>query len=200
MQKFTTLTSQVIPLPLNDVDTDMIIPAQYLTRTDVEDYGQFVFERLRQNDANFPFNLDKYQNAQVLVAKDNFGCGSSREHAVWALVDWGIRVILASDFADIFYSNAAKNGLVLVKLPPETIEEIISYAQEQNYQVTVSLEEQKVILPDKRELYFDFDPFRKECILNGYDDLDYILAHDKAIDQWDQKREQEIFINRSQTE
>lgn len=187
MQKFTTLTSKIIPIPVQDIDTDMIIPAQYMTRIGSDGFGQFAFQRLRENDPEFPFNLEKYKNAEIILAKKNFGCGSSREHAVWALKDWGIKAIIAPSFADIFFTNSAKNGLVLIRLPEAEIQEIFQKIEKQDLEATVDLAQQKVILPHKT-LSFEFDPFRKECILNGYDDLDYILAHQKEIDQWDKNQ------------
>jgi len=194
MNKFVKLNSTVIPLDMNDVDTDMLIPAQYLTRTSQDGFGQFLFQRLRENDKNFPLNQEKYQKAEILVAKQNFGCGSSREHAVWAILDWGIKVIIATSFADIFFSNSAKNGLVLIKLEEQKITEILQKATNSDYKITVDLENQNLVLPDQTEYSFDFDPFRKECILNGFTDLDYILANQKEIENFEQKRLENTFF------
>jgi 3-isopropylmalate/(R)-2-methylmalate dehydratase small subunit len=193
MQKFTTLESSIIPIPIQDIDTDMIIPAQYLTRTGSDGFGQFAFQRLKENDPNFPFNLKKYQDANIILAKKNFGCGSSREHAVWALKDWGIKVVIAPSFADIFFNNSAKNGLVLIKLTEQEVDQIFqNLKKEELLKATINLEQQIVKIQDQT-FSFEFDPFRKECILNGYDDLDYILANEKEIDEWDKK--QVSFIN-----
>jgi 3-isopropylmalate/(R)-2-methylmalate dehydratase small subunit len=196
MEKFQTLNSTAIPLPLNDVDTDMLIPAQYLTRTSQDGFGKFLFQRLRESDIDFVLNQSKYSDAKILVAKENFGCGSSREHAVWAVLDWGIKVIIASSFADIFFSNASKNGLVLIKLENQKIEEILQNSKLQTYKITVDLASQRLILPDKKEYEFEFDSFRKECILNGFTDLDYILANQKEIDKFEQKRLQKSFLKK----
>ncbi|MCL4143012.1 UNVERIFIED_CONTAM: hypothetical protein GTU68_040436, partial [Idotea baltica] len=122
MQEFKNLSSNVIPLPIVNIDTDMIIPANFMTSTSRDGYAKNVFRRLRDQDENFPFNLDKYKDASIIVSGDNFGCGSSREHAVWALVGWGIKVIIAPSFADIFASNSGKNGLVLVTLSKNIID------------------------------------------------------------------------------
>lgn len=165
MQQFTQTKSQPIPLQLSDVDTDMIIPAQYLTSTERKGYGAHLFERL-------DIDLHTYKGREILVAKDNFGCGSSREHAVWAIIDYGIKVVIASSLADIFFNNSMKNGLVLVKLPEATIKEIL-----QQEELEVNLETQEVTLPSGEKHPFEFDPFRKDCILKGHDELDYLLEN-----------------------
>ena len=194
MKKFTKLKSKLIPLEIQDIDTDMIIPAQYLTRTNSEGFGEFAFQRLRENDPNFPLNLEKYKNSEIILADKNFGCGSSREHAVWALKDWGIKVVIAPSFADIFFSNSAKNGLVLIQIPQKEVENLFKKIKNSDLETTVDLANQKLIFEDK-EISFPFDPFRKDCILNGYDDLDYILANEKEIDNWNQKNQSNQFIN-----
>ena len=177
MQKFEQVTSRAIPLPLRDVDTDMIIPATFLTSVSREGYGENVFRRLRDQDPQFPFNLDKYKGAEILVAAENFGCGSSREHAVWALTGWGIKAIIAKSFADIFSGNAGKNGLVLVKLSSESVDALLASTSSGSGIVTVSLQEQTVTLPGGKIERFEYNPFRKHCILNGLDDIDYIRSH-----------------------
>ncbi|MFN8549884.1 MAG: 3-isopropylmalate dehydratase small subunit [Candidatus Obscuribacterales bacterium] len=184
MDKFEKLTSKVVPLPMTDVDTDLIIPAQFLTSISREGYGQNLFRRLRDNDPNFPFNQEKFKGASILVAGDNFGCGSSREHAVWALAGAGIKVVIAPSFADIFFSNSAKNGLVLVTLPAPQVERILVEAQAGEYSVTVDLESQTVTLPGGETFKFEFDQFRKHCILNGLDDIDYILSFKDKISEF----------------
>ena len=176
MDKFEKLKSKVVPLPMTDVDTDLIIPAQFLTSISREGYGQNLFRRLRDNDPNFPFNLERFKNAAILVAGENFGCGSSREHAVWALAGAGIKAVIAPSFADIFFSNSAKNGLVLVTLPAAQVERMLVEAQAGEFEVTVDLESQSVTLPSGETFKFEFDQFRKHCILNGLDDIDYILS------------------------
>jgi 3-isopropylmalate/(R)-2-methylmalate dehydratase small subunit len=182
MDKFETLKSKVIPLPMTDIDTDLIIPAQFLTSISREGFGQNLFRRLRDGDPNFPFNLDKFKGAAVLVAGNNFGCGSSREHAVWALTGAGIKVVIAPSFADIFFSNSAKNGLVLVTLTEAQNNRLLAEAQAGELEVTVDLQAQTVTLPSGEVFNFDFDPFRKHCIINGLDDIDYILSHKEKIE------------------
>lgn len=188
MYAFIKTTSTVIPLPLRDVDTDQIIPARYLTSTSREGFAEGLFHNFREHDPHFPFNQEKYKNSSVLCADNNFGCGSSREHAAWALLGWGIKVILAPGFADIFFSNSAKNGLVLVKLDQNLIDDILKKAAECDYLITVDLEKQTVFFPDRAEVLFDFDPFYKECILKGYDNLDYILEHQQEIDEFKKRQ------------
>lgn len=189
MEKVQKVTSKVIPLPMKDVDTDLIIPAQYLTSISREGFGQHLFKRLREADANFPFNKPEYAGAQILVTDSNFGCGSSREHAVWALYDAGIRVIVAKSFADIFYNNSAKNGLLLVTLPESTVDEVLRHAQTENYTLAVDLEKQEVRFPDNTTVEFNYDPFRKHCLLNGHDDIDYILSHRQTIEKFRERQQ-----------
>lgn len=188
MEKVKTVTSRVIPLPMKDVDTDLIIPAQFLTSISRQGFGQHLFKRLRESDVNFPFNNPEYTGAQILVTDSNFGCGSSREHAVWALYDAGIRVIVAKSFADIFFNNSAKNGLLLVTLPDETVDSILNHAQTEDYTLTVDLENQQVRLPDNSAVEFSYDPFRKHCLLNGHDDIDYILSHRAVIETFRERQ------------
>ncbi|GAB4393092.1 MAG: 3-isopropylmalate dehydratase small subunit [Gammaproteobacteria bacterium] len=175
MQTFSELNSRVIPLAMDDVDTDMIIPAQFLTKIDRDGYGDYLFKRLREQNAHFVFNDPDYKQAQILLTKKNFGCGSSREHAVWALQQYGIRVIIAQSYSDIFYNNAAKNGLLLISLSSDIINNLLQLGAAQNIEFTVDLLNQTVGLPDGEQYYFDYDPFRKNCLLKGQDDLDYLL-------------------------
>lgn len=195
MQSFQNLTATTIPLPIKDIDTDMIIPAQYLTSTDTSGYGSHLFERLKANDPVFPLNQEKFQDGQILVTRSNFGCGSSREHAVWSLLQWGIRIVVAPSFADIFFSNSAKNGLVLVELPENIVEKILQNSGNGDYELNVDLPSQTVTLPDGEKLDFPFDPFRKDCILQGLDDLAYIQNESAAIEKWNQNRQEKIFYN-----
>ncbi|MCH9769337.1 MAG: 3-isopropylmalate dehydratase small subunit, partial [Gammaproteobacteria bacterium] len=174
MQAFQTFTSRVIPLDINDVDTDMIIPAQYLTKVDRHGYGENLFQRLREQDPDFVFNDPQYKNAAVLLGRNNFGCGSSREHAVWALQQTGIKTIIAESYSDIFYNNSAKNGLLLIILPKNIITKLITTAQTEPLEATVNLEQQ-IITVNNQDFQFDYDPFRKSCLLKGQDDLDYLL-------------------------
>ena len=195
MDKFVTYTSQILPLPLKDVDTDQIIPAQYLTSVSREGYGQNLFRRLKDSDANFPLNLPMYCDAKILVTDSNFGCGSSREHAVWAIQGAGFKAIIGKSFADIFSGNAAKNGLLLVELSPEIIDEVLAQATKGNCVVTIDLAEQKVVLPSGGVQSFPYDSFRKHCLLNGLDDIDYLLSKKKTIEEFRQRNEGTRFFS-----
>ncbi len=186
MEKIIQISGKVIPLAMNDVDTDLIIPAQYLTSISMLGYGENVFRRLRDNDPNFVFNQEKYNGANILLTQDNFGCGSSREHAVWALLNAGINAIIAESFADIFFNNAAKNGLVLIKQPAHIIEHMISAAQNGHYHLTINLAEKTITAPDKTYT-FDINPFAQYCLVNGLDHLDYLLEHKAQIETWSKK-------------
>lgn len=187
MEKFTTHTGRVIPLNMNNVDTDMIIPAQFLTNITREGYASTLFRRLREQNSDFPFNDARYKGASILVAGRNFGCGSSREHAVWALMAGGIRVVIAKSFADIFFNNSAKNGLLLVSLPEDAVERLLKDSLDGKLELTADLEEQRVIGKDfDRE--FEHDSFRKYCLLEGVDELDYILSQKKHLDAYWAKR------------
>lgn len=182
MKPFQTITSKVIPLPIKDVDTDMIIPAQYLTSVSSGGYGEYLFERLKSMDNKFVFNNPMYQNANILLAESNFGCGSSREHAVWALQEAGIKAIIAISFSDIFYNNSAKNGLLLITLPEETVRNWLKHATSNVFSTTVNLNDQTLKTDFGETHTFDYDVFRKECLLNGYDDFDYLISHRSEID------------------
>lgn len=171
------IKSQIIPLPLTDVDTDLIIPADFLKTTTKEGLGQYAFQRLKDADPNFPFNKPEYQTAKILVAYDNFGCGSSREHAAWALADYGIKAIIAPSFADIFFNNALKNGLVPIQLKKEDVDQILKI-----HDITeINVETQEITLPEGQKFKFDLDPYRKHCLINNMDDLDYILSNEQEI-------------------
>jgi len=174
MQAFIEFTSSVIPLAMKDVDTDMIIPAQYLTQINRDGYGKYLFKNLKMMDPNFVFNEKQYQNSQILLAQTNFGCGSSREHAVWALMQAGIKTIIAESFSDIFFNNAQKNGLLLITLNKPDIVTLFSQSQNQLLMLAINLQQQTIRSNDKI-FHFDYDPFRKTCLVNGYDDLDYLL-------------------------
>lgn len=171
------ITSQIIPLPYSHVDTDQIIPAEFLRATERKGFGEHLFAHLRSNDLEFPFNKQKYQNGKILLAGKNFGCGSSREHAVWALSSWGIKSVIASSFADIFYANALSNHLLPIIL---TEEETAAIFQEEAthypYEVTINLEDQFVCLPNGKTYAFKIEPYRKECLLKQMDDMDYLLS------------------------
>lgn len=174
MDIFKTLTGRAIPLDMDNVDTDMIIPAQFLTKINRNGYGEHVFQRLREQDKNFVFNDPHYQSLEILLSKENFGCGSSREHAVWALKQAGIKVVIAQSYSDIFFNNAANNGLLTIILPKADVHALIQQTITEHIEITVDLQQQTVMT--KNASYpFDYDPFRKTCLLNGQDDFDYLL-------------------------
>jgi 3-isopropylmalate/(R)-2-methylmalate dehydratase small subunit len=181
MQAFTSIHSLAAPLPLKDVDTDMIIPAQFLTSISRDGFGQHLFARLRQAVPTLYSNQEMYAGAGILIADSNFGCGSSREHAVWALLGAGIKVVIAPSFADIFASNSAKNGLLLVTLDAQVTTALCNESSNAQLYLTVDLASQRVCATDGREWSFEYDPFRKHCLLHGLDDMDYLLSHTEAI-------------------
>jgi 3-isopropylmalate/(R)-2-methylmalate dehydratase small subunit len=190
MQPFTTLTAVAAPLPMVNVDTDMIIPKQFLKTIKRTGLKAGLFYELRTDEAGNPrdFVLDRpaYRNAQILVAGDNFGCGSSREHAPWALLDFGISCVIAPSFADIFYNNCFKNGILPIRLPQEDVDRLMDDASRgANAPVTVDLEAQEIRGPDGGVIRFDIDPFRKRCLLEGLDDIGLTLAHAGAIDAYE---------------
>jgi len=189
------LTSQIIPIPRKDIDTDLIIPAEFLTTTEKKGLGEKLFYRIRKLEPNFPLNIEKYQQAKIIVAGENFGCGSSREHAAWALSDWGIKAIIAPSFADIFYSNTLKNGIILIPISQDIINHIISEEKKNNhYKIELNLHEQTITLPDKKIIGFKIDPYRKETIIKEIDDLEYLLQNMKEIEQYDKNHSSKIFF------
>lgn len=187
MQPFTKLTASAAPLRAENVDTDQIIPARFLTAVTKEGMGDGCFYAWRYNadgspKESFVLNQPEYDGAEILIAGRNFGSGSSREHAVWALTEYGFRCVITPSFADIFYNNSLKNGLLLVPLPEETVNMLLDLVEEEpDTQISVDLENQQVILPDGQRLDFDIDAFRKTCLLQGVDDLGYIMSKDDAI-------------------
>jgi 3-isopropylmalate/(R)-2-methylmalate dehydratase small subunit len=191
MQPFTTLTSQVAPLDRTNVDTDQIIPKQFLKRIERTGYGDFLFFDWRQTPEGDPvpefvINDPRYKGAQILIAGKNFGCGSSREHAAWALSDFGFRCVIAPTFADIFFSNAGKNGILLVRLPESDVETLLQNAQKiPGYQLTVSLPDQTVTDGQGFSAKFEMDPFRKFCLLEGLDDIGLTLRHAAELDKYE---------------
>lgn len=194
MKSFRTLTSQVLPLDRANVDTDQIIPKQFLKRIERTGYGEFLFFDWRK-DKNFELNDQRYKDAQILVAAKNFGCGSSREHAAWALSDFGFRCIIAPSFADIFHSNAGKNGILLVILPEHQVRILQERAAKKaGYKLTVSLEEQTVKDADGFSATFAIDPFRRDCLLNGLDDIGLSLRHAEALDSFERKHNAEFWV------
>ena len=188
MEKFITLTAIAAPLPLANVDTDKIIPARFLKTIKRSGLGVHLFDAMRYDGdgserADFVLNRAPYRNAQILIAHENFGCGSSREHAPWALLDFGIRCIIAPDFADIFHNNALKNGILPIRLPRAVCDALIEDAKlGGNARLTVDLARQVVVRPNGEEIGFDIDPFRKHCLLNGLDDIGQTLQRESAID------------------
>ena len=187
MDKFTKLTSVAAPLPLINVDTDMIIPARFLKTIKRTGLGKSLFFVLRFDDdgnerSDFVLNKPAYKGTKILVTGKNFGCGSSREHAPWALADYGIRCVIAPDFADIFYNNSFKNGMLLIKLPQEQVDKLMDDAERgANATVTVDLEAQEITGPDGGLIKFDIDPFKKHCLLNGLDDIGLTLQKEDKI-------------------
>ena len=187
MESFTSLTSTLIPLPHNDIDTDQIIPASYLKVTNKQGLAAGLFSRWRYRadgtpDPDFPLNQPQHQGAQVLVAGDNFGCGSSREHAPWALAGWGLRAVISTSFADIFRNNALKNGLLPVVVDEETQQQLLSLvAEDPETAVSIDLAAQTLTLPDGRAVTFPIDSFSKTCLLDGVDQLGYLLQQETDI-------------------
>ncbi len=187
MEPLHAFSGRMAPLPINDIDTDQIIPARYLKVTDKAGIGAGCFADWRYNSdgtpkADFPLNNPNYEGAQVLVAGHNFGCGSSREHAPWALLGAGYRAVISTDFADIFKSNSLKNGLLPVIVDEDTQKQLLSLAEEDpTSTVTVDLESQTVTLPDGRKVTFPIDGFSKHCLLQGVDQMGYLLALDPDI-------------------
>ena len=191
MQPFTKLTSTALPLRTENVDTDQIIPARYLTAVTQAGMGDGLFSWWRYNrdgspNPDFVLNQPQFRGAEVLVAGRNFGIGSSREHAVWALTQYGFRALISSAFADIFYNNSLKNGLLPISLPEETVSQILDLVEEiPHTTISIDLASQTLSLPDIRSAQnswsFDIDPFRKHCLLRGLDDLGYLLDKEEQI-------------------
>ncbi len=187
MQPFNNHTSSAVPLRMENVDTDQIIPAKYLTAVTKEGMGDGLFSWIRYNadgspKEDFVINKREYQGAEILIAGRNFGSGSSREHAVWALTDYGFRVVITPGYADIFYNNSLKNGLLPVSLPEEVVNMLLDLVEEEPETViAVDLEEQTVTLPDGQQHSFSIDPFRKRCLMEGMDDMGYLMSKDDAI-------------------
>jgi 3-isopropylmalate/(R)-2-methylmalate dehydratase small subunit len=195
VKKFTQVKSKAIPLPIKDVDTDQIIPAQYLTSISSDGYGKNLFKRLREESADFPMNQPRFTGAKILIADHNFGCGSSREHAVWALMGAGIEVMIGKSFADIFTGNSANNGFLLITLPSDTVDMLLKTAAETDLELTVDLVSQEVRTAEGSVFKFDYDPFRKHCLINGLDDIDYILSEKSSIDSYRNKQADKRFFS-----
>lgn len=196
MQPFTTLTATAAPMDLINIDTDMIIPKQFLKTIKRTGLGKNLFDEMRYDDngneiPDFVLNKPAYRNAQIIVAGDNFGCGSSREHAPWALLDFGIRCVIAPSFADIFFNNCFKNGILPIKLPKEDVAKLMDDAKRgANAVLTVDLEKQEITGPDGGCITFDVEPFRKHCLLNGLDDIGLSLEKSAKIDSYEDKQRQ----------
>jgi len=185
MEKFTVLTGTVAPLDRANVDTDQIIPKEYLSSIKRTGFGQGLFSAWRK-DPGFVLNQPLYKGASILLARKNFGCGSSREHAPWALEDFGIRCVIAPSFADIFYNNAFKNGMLLIKLAQKDVEDLMHDAElGANAKITVDLQKQEITRPDGTVLKFDIDTFKKHCLLNGLDDIGLTLQKEKRIESFE---------------
>ena len=191
MDKFTTLTGIAAPMPLVNIDTDMIIPKQFLKTIKRSGLGVNLFDEMRytQDGAEIPefvLNQPAYRKAQILVAGENFGCGSSREHAPWALLDFGIRCVISTSFADIFYSNCFKNGILPIALPQDAVEHLMEDARKgANARISIDLENQVVTASDGTEFRFDVDPFKKHCLLHGLDDIGLTLEKAASIDSFE---------------
>ena len=183
-----------IPMNMTDIDTDIIIPAQYLTSTSQTGYGKHAFARLKA-DANFVLNQDKYKAAPILITGANFGCGSSREHAVWAIKELGIQAVIAPSFADIFANNAKKNGLVLIKQEQNIVDNWLQKAESDILNLVIDIEKQN-INDNEKTLDFTLNPFFKHCLINGLDELDYLMAHIDNIKDFKNKQvNMTLFIN-----
>jgi 3-isopropylmalate/(R)-2-methylmalate dehydratase small subunit len=197
MQPFTTLTGTAAPLPMINVDTDMIIPKQFLKTIKRSGLGKSLFFEMRYDDAgaeipSFVLNRPHYRNAKILIAGENFGCGSSREHAPWALLDFGIRCVIAPSFADIFYNNCFKNGILPVVLSQGDVEGLMALAERgANATFTVDLERQTIVTPDGGEIAFGIDPFRKACLLGGLDDIGLTLRKIDKIASYEERQRAE---------
>ncbi len=194
MEKFTVLEGVAAPMRMINVDTDKIIPKQYLKTIKRTGLGKGLFSEMRYKDdgsenPDFVLNKPAYRNARILVADDNFGCGSSREHAPWALMDFGIKCVISTSFGDIFYNNCFKNGILPIRVSPEDLEKLFDDAERgANSTLTVDLEEQVIRGPDGGEVRFEIDPFRKHCLLKGLDDIgltkqkhDQIVSYEKKV-------------------
>ena len=193
MDKFETFSGIAAPMPLVNIDTDMIIPKQFLKTIKRSGLGVHAFDEMRYGDdgneiPDFVLNQAAYREASILIAGDNFGCGSSREHAPWALSDFGIKVVVSTSFADIFFNNCFKNGMLPIVLPKEQVDVLMKDAQKgANARVEVNLEDQTITASDGDVIKFDIDPFRKHCLLNGLDDIGLTLEKAASIDSFEAK-------------
>ena len=204
MQPINVLSSKAVPLDISNIDTDQIIPKQFLKRIERSGYGEFLFydwrrvqegEKAGEPDADFPLNKPEYAGAEILIAGKNFGCGSSREHAAWALTDCGFLVVIAPSFADIFSSNAGKNGMVLVRLSEEDVNTLTHRSvAHPEHRITIKLEEQTITDDEGFSASFEIDPFRKYCLLNGLDDIGLTLRHEAELDAFEGLHEKQFWL------
>ena len=204
MQPINVLTSHAAPLGRPHVDTDQIIPKQFLKRIERTGYGDFLFYDWRYNldtpdhveeRPDFVLNKHHHKGARILLAGKNFGCGSSREHAAWALTDFGFLAVIAPSFADIFFSNAGKNGMVLVRLPESDVQTLMQRSEKNPaHKITINLEAQTITDDEGFTAHFDIDPFRKYCLLNGLDDIGLTLRHESELDQYEAKHDTEFWL------
>ena len=206
MQSFNMLDGLVAPLDRANVDTDAIIPKQFLKSIKRTGFGPFLFDELRYLDRgepgmdctnrpknpDFRLNEERYEGASILLARENFGCGSSREHAPWALLDYGFRCIIAPSYADIFYNNCFKNGILPIVLPAATVDQLFKECEDNAaYQLNINLAEQKVSTPDKSVFTFEVDPFRKHCLMKGLDDIGLTLKEADKIKDYEKRRQED---------
>lgn len=193
MEKFTVLAGVAAPLPMINVDTDMLIPKQFLKTIKRTGLGKHLFDEMRYDDngeeiSDFVLNKPAYRDAKMIVAGENFGCGSSREHAPWALLDFGIRCVIAPSFAEIFYNNCFKNGILPIELPQEDVDKLMDDAERgANAVISIDLEAQEIRGPDGGVVRFEIDPFRKQCLLEGLDDIGMTLQKSSAIESFEER-------------
>ncbi|MDW5267127.1 MULTISPECIES: 3-isopropylmalate dehydratase small subunit [Acidobacteriaceae] len=203
MEPINVLTSKAVPLPLPNIDTDQIIPKQFLKRIERTGYGEFLFFDWRYDSEtpdvvkerpDFVLNKPEHKNAQILIVEKNFGCGSSREHAAWALNQYGFLAVIAPTFADIFFSNAGKNGIILVRLSEEDVQTLLERCtKDPEHKLTINLEAQAVTDDKGFNAHFDIDPFRKYCLLNGLDDIGLTLRHESELDAFESKHNKDFW-------
>ena len=204
MTPINILTATAAPLPLPNIDTDQIIPKQFLKRIERTGYGDFLFfdwRRIQEGahtgaeQPDFVLNKPEYKEAQILIAEKNFGCGSSREHAAWAIFQYGFRAVIAPSFADIFYSNAGKNGIVLVRLSEEDVQRLLARSTANpQHRITINLQAQTVSDDEGFSAPFDIDPFRKDCLLNGLDDIGLTLRHAEELARYESRHDHEFWV------
>ena len=204
MQPINVLTSIAAPLDISNIDTDQIIPKQFLKRIERTGYGEFLFfdwrriqegEHSGEPNPDFALNQPQYAGAKILIAGKNFGCGSSREHAAWALTDFGFLAVIAPSFADIFFSNAGKNGMILVRLSEEDVN-LLTHRSSVNskHSITINLDQQTITDDEGFNAHFDIDPFRKYCLLNGLDDIGLTLRHEAELDKFEAQHDRDFWL------